>query len=68
VVASVSNGQPASTLKGREELKLAFPGFLSAFHTGYHQNGQQTINLQGGKAEATSYCRVILVGKQNGRI
>jgi len=26
---------------------------------------QQTINLQGNKAEAVSYCRVILVGKQN---
>ena len=49
---------------GREQLKQAFSGFLSNFHTVYHQNGQQTINLQGNKAEATSYCRVILVGKQ----
>ena len=31
----------------------------------YHQNGQQTIDLQGDKATAVSYCRVILVGKQN---
>jgi SnoaL-like domain len=31
----------------------------------YHQNGQQTIELNENKAEATSYCRVILVGKQN---
>ena len=65
VVQSVSNGQPSSTLKGREQLKQAFSGFLSNFHTIYHQNGQQTINLQGNKAEAVSYCRVILVGKQN---
>jgi ketosteroid isomerase-like protein len=65
VVESISNGQPGSTLKGREQLKQAFSTFLSNFHTVYHQNGQQTINLQGNKAEATNYCRVILVGKQN---
>jgi len=64
-VTSISNGQPSTPLKGREQLKQAFSSFLSNFHTVYHQNGQQTINLKGDKAEATSYCRVILVGKQN---
>jgi len=64
-VTSISNGQPSTPLKGREQLKQAFSGFLSNFHTVYHQNGQQTINLKGDKAEAISYCRVILVGKQN---
>jgi ketosteroid isomerase-like protein len=67
VVESVSNGQPSPPLKGREQLKQAFSGFLSNFHTVYHQNGQQTINLDGDKAAAVSYCRVILVGKQNGK-
>ncbi|MBD0255910.1 MAG: nuclear transport factor 2 family protein [Cytophagales bacterium] len=65
VVESVSNGQPGNVLKGREQLKQAFSTFLANFHTVYHQNGQQTINLQGNQAEAISYCRVILVGKQN---
>lgn len=65
VVESSSNGQPPTLLKGREQLKQAFSGFLSNFHTVYHQNGQQTIELQGDKAEAVSYCRVILIGKQN---
>jgi hypothetical protein len=64
-VTSISNGQPAAPLKGREQLKHAFSGFLSNFHTVYHQNGQQTITLQGDKAEAVSYCRVVLIGKQN---
>jgi hypothetical protein len=64
-VTSISNGQSSTPLKGREQLKQAFSGFLSNFHTVYHQNGQQTINLQGDKAEAISYCRVILVGNQN---
>jgi len=63
-VESITNGQ-SNILKGREQLKQAFSGFLANFHTVYHQNGQQTINLQGDKAEATNYCRVILVGKQN---
>lgn len=66
-VTSISNGQPGTPLKGRKQLKQAFSGFLSNFHTVYHQNGQQTINLQGDKAEAVSYCRVILVGKENGK-
>lgn len=65
IVESSSPGRPTSILKGREQLKQAFSAFLSNFHTVYHQNGQQTINLQGNTAEATSYCRVILVGKQN---
>jgi ketosteroid isomerase-like protein len=65
VVESVSAGQPPTVLKGRDQLKQAFSGFLSNFHTVYHQNGQQTISLQDNKAEAVSYCRVILVGKQN---
>src|SRR5688500_15551037 len=67
VVQSVSGGQPGNPLKGRQQLKQAFSAFLANFHTVYHQNGQQTINLQGDKATATSYCRVILVGKENGK-
>lgn len=65
VVESVSIGQAPAILKGREQLKTVFSSFLSNFHTVYHQNGQQTITLSGDKAEAISYCRVILVGKQN---
>ncbi len=67
VVESLTNGQRSSLLEGREQLKEVFSGFLANFHTVYHQNGQQTIDLQGDKAEATSYCRVILVGEQDGK-
>lgn len=68
VVQSLSNGQISSDLKGRAELKLRFAGFLDNFHTVYHQNGQQTIDeLTANTAKATSYCRVILVGNQNGK-
>lgn len=66
IVESVSNGQ-SNVLKGREQLKQVFTAFLSNFHTVYHQNGQQTIELKGNGAVATSYCLVILVGKQDGK-
>lgn len=67
VVESISNGMPSSKLVGRQQLKEVFSGFLAGFSTVYHQNGQQTIDLQGDKASATSYCNVILVGKQEGK-
>lgn len=68
VVESVLNGQPGMVLKGREQLKQAFSGFLANFNTVYHQNGQQTVDeLTASTAKATSYCRVILVGEQNGK-
>jgi hypothetical protein len=55
-------------LKGREQLKQAFSGFLSNFQVVYHQNGQQTIDeLTENTANTTSYCRVILVGEQDGK-
>ncbi|MFV0592800.1 MAG: nuclear transport factor 2 family protein [Draconibacterium sp.] len=67
VVESITNGQ-SNVLKGREQLKQAFSGFLSNFQVVYHQNGQQTIDeLTVKTAKTTSYCRVILVGKQDGK-
>lgn len=66
VVESKVNGQ-STVLKGRQQLFQAFSGFLSNFHIVYHQNGQQTVELNGDRANSTSYCRVILIGKQNGK-
>ncbi len=68
VVQSYNNGQVSSNLKGRKELKDRFSAFLDNFQTVYHQNGQQTIDeLTSNSAKATSYCLIILVGKQNGK-
>ncbi|SDM77419.1 SnoaL-like domain-containing protein, partial [Catalinimonas alkaloidigena] len=67
VVESYANGERSSSLQGRAQLQEVFSGFLANFHTVYHQNGQQTIDLQGDRAKATSYCRVILVGDQDGK-
>jgi len=68
VVESYADGQQTSSLKGREQLKQTFSSFLSNFHTIYHQNGQQTIDeLTENTAKTTSYCQVILIGKQDGK-
>lgn len=67
VVESISNGNQSSKLVGRQQMKEVFSQFLSGFHTVYHQNGQQTIDLQRDSASATSYCNVILVGEQEGK-
>lgn len=68
IVESYSDGKQTSSLKGREQLEQAFSGFLSNFHTVYHQNGQQTIDeLTANTAKTTSYCQVILIGKQDGK-
>lgn len=65
VVESITNGQ-SNILKGRQQLKETFSSFLSNFHTVYHQNGQQTIDeLTENTAKTTSYCQVILIGKQD---
>lgn len=66
-VESITNGQ-SNVLKGRQQLKEIFSNFLSNFQTVYHQNGQQTIDeLTENTAKATSYCRVILIGEQDGK-
>lgn len=68
IVQSYSNGTLSSDLKGRKQLKEVFSNFLANFHTVYHQNGQQTIDeLTATTAKATSYCRVVLIGEQNGK-
>lgn len=62
------SGENAMVLKGRKQLFDAFSAYLANFDMVYHQNGQQTIDqLTENTAKATSYCRVVLVGKQNGK-
>ena len=66
-VESITSGQ-SNALKGRQQLEETFSNFLSNFQIVYHQNGEQTINeLTENSAKTTSYCRVILVGEQNGK-
>lgn len=67
-IVESGSGDRKTTLSGRKQLFDAFSGYLANFSMVYHQNGQQTIDeLTNNTAKATSYCRVILVGEQNGK-
>lgn len=55
-----------TVLKGREEIGKAFRDYLALFETVYHINGQQTVNIDGDKADGISYCQVVLVRTENG--
>jgi len=62
-VVSWSEGRQVSSLTGRKQIGDAFSGYLALFDTVYHMNGQQTVELDGDRATGTSYCLVVLIGK-----
>lgn len=65
-VYNYDEGKLTTVLKGREEIGKAFRDYLSLFETVYHINGQQTVNIDGDKADGISYCQVVLVRIENG--
>ena len=65
-VESLSDGQ-SMTLKGRKQIGDTFGAYLATFETIYHVNGQQTVEIAGDKAKGTSYCLVVLIGKEKGK-
>jgi ketosteroid isomerase-like protein len=66
-VDSHSNGRPGGSFKGRQQIGAAFGGFLARFETVYHINGQQAVDIRGDRATGTSYCLVVLIGKEGGK-
>jgi uncharacterized protein (TIGR02246 family) len=64
-VDSYVGGQLVSSLKGRDQIGQAFSAFLARFDTVYHQNGQQTVDLQGDRATGVAYSLVVLIGMEN---
>jgi hypothetical protein len=65
-VESYANGVLVSSLKGTKQIGEAFESFLANFETAYHINGQHVVSINGEKAEGTLYCRVDLIGSENG--
>ena len=61
------NGQPGGTLTGRKQIGDAFANFLKFFEVVYYINGQQTLIVNGDKANGISYCLVTLIGNDNGK-
>lgn len=65
-VDSYVDGHRVSALKGREQLEQVFGAYLGQFETVYHQNGQQTVEVDGDRATGTAYCLTVLVGLKDG--
>lgn len=65
-VDSYVEGKLVSSLKGRRQLADAFGGYLALFDTVYHQNGQQTVEIEGDRATGVGYCLTVLVGMRDG--
>ena len=66
-VYNYDEGKLTTILKGREEIGKAFRDYLALFETIYHINGQETVNIDGDKADGISYCQVALVRIENGK-
>ena len=67
VVESYRNGERSSELIGRAAIGIAFTNFLNLFETVFHQNGQQTVEINGDEANGIAYSTVTLISNNNGK-
>lgn len=67
VSETIAQGKTLMLLQGRENMAVAFKGFLKDIETVYHLNGQQVVTLNGDRATGTCYCLATLIGNENGR-
>ncbi|WP_039056007.1 nuclear transport factor 2 family protein [Enterobacter sp. Bisph1] len=63
----VMDGKVVFELYGREQINEAFSGYLSQFSIVYHQNGQQTVSIDGNTAQGIAYCQVTLIKEEDGQ-
>lgn len=66
-VTSYAGNEVSSSLKGRKQIGDVFTSFLSNFDIVYHVNGQQTVEINGDRAEGIAYCLVVLIGEAEGK-
>jgi len=66
-VSSIADGKINSTYVGKKAIGEAFAKYLALFHTVYHINGQQTVEINGDTAQGISYCQVVLIGNIEGK-
>lgn len=57
-----------SSLRGRDQIHDAFSSFLAGFTAVYHANAQQVVDVHGDAASGTSYCQVVLVRTDAGKV
>ena len=65
-VASYRDGVQSTLLEGHEAIGEAFTNFLNLFETVFHQNGQQTVKINGDEAAGIAYCTVVLIANNEG--
>ena len=65
-VITYIGGELFAHAQGHAEIEKIFADYLAQFHTVYHLNGQQTVELTGDRAEGIAYCQVALVSNKDG--
>lgn len=60
-VKTVFEGKVLADLKGRSQIVEAFANFLGSVDQLFHQNGQQTVTINGNTAKGINYCQVTLI-------
>lgn len=63
-VTTVFDGKVLADLKGRKQIVERFGAFLASVDQLFHQNGQQTVTINGNTAQGISYCQVTLITHQ----
>ncbi|MBF1097020.1 MAG: nuclear transport factor 2 family protein [Riemerella sp.] len=66
-VSTIENGRERPPYVGKQAIGKAFANYLALFHTVYHSNGQQTVEINGNIAKGISYCQVVLIGNFDGK-
>lgn len=56
-----------STIVGKDNIHKAFSDYLAQFHTVYHFNGQQLVDIKENHATGTYYSTVTLIKDVNGK-
>lgn len=63
-VKTVFDGKVMADLKGRRQIAETFGAYLNSVDQLFHQNGQQTVTINGNTATGVCYCQVTVITHQ----
>lgn len=66
-VTTVMDGKVLADLKGRQQIAETFGHFLNSVDKLFHQNGQQTVTINGDHATGVNYCQVAIITTKDGK-
>ena len=67
VSETLAAGTVILKLEGRKVMAKAFSKFLEGFETVYHFNGQHVVSINGDDATGICYCKITLIGSEEGK-